>query len=154
MTASEFVDVYDTTSGRPNRVPRHWIGDPVLGRNIVLTAEQRELDGARAAAEQLAADEAAEAAAAAAEMAETTVPADSVAVETPVESERPDEEWTAKRIEAFADGADIDLTGAKGSKADMVTRINEVLDAPVELTNQDPDGNQPADETPTGDEEN
>jgi hypothetical protein len=152
MAPSEFVDVYDTTTGFVNRVPRIWVGDPVLGRNIALTAAQRELDGALAAAEQAEADAAAEAAA---EMAETTIPDESAAVETPVESERPDEEWTAKRIEAFADGADIDLSGAKGSKADMVARINEVLDAPVELATTDPDGNPLSDETPAaGDEEN
>lgn len=152
MAASEFVDVIDTTTGRPNRVPRIWLDDPVLGRNIALTVEQRELDGALAAAEQAEADAAAEAAA---EMAESTVPDESVAVETPVESERPDEDWTAKQIEAFADGAGVDLTGAKGSKADMVARINEVLDAPVELATTDPDGNPLSDETPAaGDEEN
>lgn len=152
MTASEFVDVYSTLTGAVTRVPRIWIGDPVLGRTIALTAEQRELDGARAAAEQEAA-EAAEAAAV--EMAEVTVPDETVAVDVPVETQRPDEEWTAKQIEAFADGAGIDLTGSKGSKADMVARITEVLDAPVELTPQDPDGTESSDETPaTGDEEN
>lgn len=152
MTASEFVDVYSTTTGARIRVPRHWVGDPVLGRSLALTSEQRELDGALAAAEVADAEAAA---LAAAEMAEVTVPDESVAVEVPVESERPDEEWTADRIKAFADGADIDLTGAKASKADMVARITEVLDAPVELTPTDPDGNPLSDETPAaGDEEN
>ncbi len=152
MTTNEFVDVYSLTTGMTTRVPRIWIGDPVLGRGIALTAEQRELDGARAAAEQADAEEAE---AAAAEMAEVTVADQSVAVDVPVESERPTEEWTAKRIEAFADGANVDLAGAKGSKADMVARITEVLDAPVELTTQDTDGTESSDETPaTGDEEN
>lgn len=153
MTGDEFTEVYDTRTGFTSRVPKHWVGDPVLGRFIQVTAEQRELDGARAAQEQADAEEAE--AAAAAEMAETTVPDDSVAVEVPVVAERPDEEWTAERIKAYADGADIDLTGAKGSKAEMVARITEVLDAPVELTDPNPDGTESSDETPaTGDEEN
>lgn len=147
----EFTEVYDTRTGIKSRVPRHWVGDPVLGRFIRVTAEQREIDGARAAQEQADAD----AAAAAAEMAEVTVPDESAAVEVPVVAERPDETWTGDRIKAYADGAGIDLTGAKGSKAEMVARITEVLDAPVELTPMDPDGTGPSDETPaTGDEEN
>jgi hypothetical protein len=150
----DFTEVYDTRTGATTRVPRHWVGDPVLGRHIAVTADQRALDGARAAQEQADADAAAEASAAA-DMAETTVPDESVAVEVPVEVERPTEEWKAERIQSFADGADIDLTGAKGSKADMVARINEVLDAPVELATTDPDGNPLTDETPAaGDEEN
>lgn len=157
---NDFADVYDTRTGAPTRVPRHWIGDPVLGRFIQPTAEQRALDGARAAQEQADADAAAEAAAEAAEMAETTVPDESVAVEVPVDIERPTEDWKADRIQSFADGADIDLTGAKASKADMVARINEVLDAPIELVDDDTTptstgGTEPSDETPpTGDEEN
>lgn len=146
----EFAEVYDTRTGIKSRVPRHWVGDPVLGRFIAVTAEQRELDGAHAAQELVDAEEAA-----AAEMAEPTVPDESVAVQVPVVAERPDESWSAERIKTYADGAGIDLTGAKGSKAEMVARITEVLDAPVELNPQDPDGAEPADETPvTGDEEN
>jgi hypothetical protein len=147
----DFTEVYDIRTGIKTRVPRDWVGHPVLGRHIAVTAGQRELDGARAAQEQADAEEAA----AAAEMAEPTVPDDSVAVAVPVVAERPDESWTADRIKAYADGAGIDLTGAKGSKAEMVARITEVLDAPVELADPNPDGTEPTDETPAaGDEEN
>jgi hypothetical protein len=41
----DFVDVYAVATGRKQRVPRHFLADPVLGRGIRLTPSQRELDG-------------------------------------------------------------------------------------------------------------
>lgn len=41
----EFVDAYSVITGIKQRVPRHWITDPVLGRDLRLTPSQRELDG-------------------------------------------------------------------------------------------------------------
>lgn len=42
---TQFADVYDVTSGLKQRVPRAWLDDPILGRNIRKTPSQRELDG-------------------------------------------------------------------------------------------------------------
>lgn len=42
---SDFVDAYSITTGAKQRIPRHWIGDPVLGRDFRKTPSQRELDG-------------------------------------------------------------------------------------------------------------
>lgn len=35
--ASRFVDVYDKTTGRKHAVPEHFVGHPVLGKNIAKT---------------------------------------------------------------------------------------------------------------------
>lgn len=32
-----FVSAYSKTTGKKQRVPEHWIGHPVLGRNLALT---------------------------------------------------------------------------------------------------------------------
>ena len=40
-----FVDVYDVDTRIVQRVPRHWLDDALLGRNIRKTPRQRELDG-------------------------------------------------------------------------------------------------------------
>lgn len=40
-----FVEVVDTNTGITQRVPREWLGDPVLGRFIAKTPNQRALDG-------------------------------------------------------------------------------------------------------------
>jgi hypothetical protein len=42
---SLFVDVYSTVNGLKQRVPREWLADPILGRDIRKTPSQRELDG-------------------------------------------------------------------------------------------------------------
>jgi hypothetical protein len=42
---NDFVDVYVVATRRKQRVPRHFLDDPVLGRGIRLTPSQRELDG-------------------------------------------------------------------------------------------------------------
>lgn len=42
---SEFVDAYAISTGRKQRIPRHWLDDPVLGRDFRKTPSQRELDG-------------------------------------------------------------------------------------------------------------
>lgn len=42
---SEFVDVIDSRTSITQRVPRAWLGDPVLGRFITKTPAQRALDG-------------------------------------------------------------------------------------------------------------
>lgn len=42
---SLFVDVYSTVNGLKQRVPREWLDDPILGRDIRKTPSQRELDG-------------------------------------------------------------------------------------------------------------
>lgn len=136
-----FTEVYDTRTGVKHRVPRDWVGHPVLGRFIKVTPQQREADGVAEAARV----EAEEAAAAAAE--DETAVVDEEPTET-VPVERPEESWTGERIKAYAHGADIDLSGAKASKAEMVARINEVLDAPVEV--HDPD--QPSGDDVASDE--
>lgn len=40
-----FAEAYSLSTGRRQQVPRHWIGDPVLGLDFALTPAQRELDG-------------------------------------------------------------------------------------------------------------
>jgi hypothetical protein len=40
-----FVDAYSVTTGVKQRIPRHWLDDPVLGRDFRKTPSQRELDG-------------------------------------------------------------------------------------------------------------
>lgn len=39
------VEVFSSSSGRRQRVPAHWVGDPVLGKDFVPTPAQRQLDG-------------------------------------------------------------------------------------------------------------
>ena len=41
----DFIDVYAVTTGAKQRVPRDWIGHPVLGAGIRKTPAQRALDG-------------------------------------------------------------------------------------------------------------
>lgn len=41
----DFVEVYAIATGRKQRVPRHFVDDPVLGVGIRRTPSQRELDG-------------------------------------------------------------------------------------------------------------
>lgn len=41
----DFVDAYAVATGRKQRVPRHFIGHPVLGAGLRLTPLQRERDG-------------------------------------------------------------------------------------------------------------
>jgi hypothetical protein len=41
---SEFVDAYDTRTGRIGRVPRDFIGDPIVGKFLKLTPLQKALD--------------------------------------------------------------------------------------------------------------
>lgn len=45
MTDDLFVDAYAISTGRIQRIPRHWLDDPVLGRDFAKTPSQRELDG-------------------------------------------------------------------------------------------------------------
>ncbi|WP_248582601.1 hypothetical protein [Nocardioides sp. InS609-2] len=40
-----FVEVYDTITGLKQRVPAHFVDDPILGRNIQKTPSQRALEG-------------------------------------------------------------------------------------------------------------
>jgi hypothetical protein len=40
-----FVDAYSVTTGLKQRIPRHWLDDPVLGRDFRKTPSQREVDG-------------------------------------------------------------------------------------------------------------
>lgn len=42
---SGFAEAYSLSTGRRQTIPRHWIGDPVLGLDFALTPGQRELDG-------------------------------------------------------------------------------------------------------------
>lgn len=85
---SLFVDAYSLTTRAKQRIPRHWLEDPVLGRDFAKTPSQRELDG-----------------------------------ELPP---RPPGDAKAKEIEAFAEAAAIDLTGAK-SNADKLVVIEDAL---------------------------
>lgn len=42
-----FVDAFSTTTGRPHRVPEHFIDDPILGRDLTLTPpDNAQLDEA------------------------------------------------------------------------------------------------------------
>lgn len=41
----DFVDAYSLTTQRKQRIPRHWLDDPVLGRDFRKTPSQRILDG-------------------------------------------------------------------------------------------------------------
>lgn len=46
VTGNEaFAEVYSTITGRKQSVPRAWLDDPMLGRNLRKTPSQRELDG-------------------------------------------------------------------------------------------------------------
>jgi hypothetical protein len=83
-----FVDVYSTVNGLKQRVPREWLDDAILGRDIRKTPSQRELDG-----------------------------------ELP---DRPAGDATAKVIGAFAEAADLDLSGAK-TNADKLVAIEEAF---------------------------
>lgn len=48
---------------------------------------------------------------------------------TPYPDGDPSESWKGDQLQAYADAKSIDLTGHKGSKADMVTAINAGLAA-------------------------
>lgn len=81
---SDFVEAYAISTGRKQRIPRHWLDDPVLGRDFAKTPSQRELDG-----------------------------------DLPP---RPPGDASTKEIEAFAEAADIDVTGVK-KNADKLVAI-------------------------------
>lgn len=51
----------------------------------------------------------------------------------------PSADWTSAQLQAYADAHDVDLTGSKASKADMVAAIATALTS---------DGTEPSDETP------
>lgn len=59
------------------------------------------------------------------------------AEEDGADSGRPTEDWVKSDIEAYAEKAGIDLTGHKGSKADMVAHIHQTLDAPPAPEDED-----------------
>lgn len=110
-----FTSVYSKTTGKKQRVPKHFVGHPVLGRNITVTPQVRD--------------------------------------SAPYPDGDPTTEWKADQLQAYADAQSIDLTGAKGSKADMVAAINTALAAANEVTptfdtTPNADGNPPSDETP------
>lgn len=42
---TRFVDVYNPETGIKQSVPEHFLGDPVLGRNLRKTPQQQALDG-------------------------------------------------------------------------------------------------------------
>lgn len=42
---SRFVDVYNPDTGIKQSVPEHFLDDPILGRNLRKTPQQRALDG-------------------------------------------------------------------------------------------------------------
>ena len=39
------VNAFNATTGEPQRVPKHWIGHPVLGVNLTLKAPKIKDDG-------------------------------------------------------------------------------------------------------------
>ena len=86
--SDEFTQVYDTRTGTKQRVPTHWLGDPVLGRFIKKTPSQRALDGELGPA--------------------------------------PTDESTVKEIRAFAEDADIDVTGL-AVKAELLDAVRAVV---------------------------
>lgn len=45
MDQNEFTEAYSLTTGVKQRIPAHWLEDPVLGRDFRKTPTQRELDG-------------------------------------------------------------------------------------------------------------
>lgn len=45
MSIDGFVEVYDTRTGIKQRVPSHFLDDPILGAHIAKTPTQRALDG-------------------------------------------------------------------------------------------------------------
>lgn len=91
---TQFVDVYSTVNGTKQRVPRIWLDDPILGRDIRRTPSQRELDG-----------------------------------DLPP---RPAGDAKAKEIDAFAEAADLDLSGIKSNADKLVAIENAFGPAPVQ----------------------
>lgn len=92
---SEFADAYAISTGRKQRIPRHWLDDPVLGRDFRKTPSQRELDG-----------------------------------DLP---QRPPGDASTKEIEAFAEAAGLDLSGAK-KNADKLVAIEAAFGPGEEQT--------------------
>lgn len=133
-----FVDVYDVNTGIKQRVPAHFLDDPVLGRNIKKTPSQRALDGELGQA--------------------------------------PTADSTVAEIRAFAEDAEIDVTGLRKHDellaavqavvgtdplpepvpaGDVAVMLEGDIDAPAGTPPTSTDGTESSDETPAaGDEEN
>lgn len=141
-----FVSAYAKSTGLKQRIPRHWLGHPVLGRDFELTPSakaasagdhsppERQFFLARGG-DVFAADD----------MAAGPVAA-------------PDESWTRALLDAYA----RDVWGLRPSdmrtKADVVTAIATAAAEHTALMNDpntpDPDDTPSSDETPaTGDNE-
>ena len=43
---SEFVNAYAKSTGKKQRIPKHWLGHPVLGRDFQLTPSARAAEEA------------------------------------------------------------------------------------------------------------
>lgn len=114
-----FVEAYSTVTGRKQRVPEHFIGHPVLGRNLSLTPS------AKAAASPVNSVEFGQ--------ADRAVTGDQTSDQTSDQVDEvelpegdPTEEWTVAQLEQYATGHDIDLTGAT-RKADVLAAITTHL---------------------------
>lgn len=104
-----FVDAYSTTTGRKQRVPRHFIGHPVLGAGLALTPSARGRD----------------------EEAEPDV-----LVEVPAGD--PTDDWTRAQLDAYA-ATLLDLdTAPMRNKADVLAAIQDAT-APADPTELDTD---------------
>jgi hypothetical protein len=85
----DFIEVYAVATGRKQRVPRHFLDDPMLGAGIRKTPSQRELDGEL--------------------------------------GPRPTEETLVKDIDAWAEDADVDLSGLS-TKTEKLTAVEAVFE--------------------------
>lgn len=107
-----FVTAYSKTTGKPRRVPKHYLDHPVLGANL------------------------------------TTDPI--VVDDAPYPAGDPTDDWKGQQLEAYADAHQVDLTGSKGSKAQMVAAINTefAARAAAGVTTSSTDGTASSGETP------
>lgn len=111
-----FVEAYSTRTGSKQVVPKHYIGHPVLGRNLRLTPSAEAHLGAEEAAEL-----------------------------EQRQGEVPTESWTHKQLDQYATDRGIDLVAAgaaDGTRAEKVAVLlgqpTDAADTPVGDTPNDP----------------
>lgn len=117
-----FVDVYAKSTGQKQRIPKHWLDHPVLGRDFVLTPSARAVPQAQEAADP---------------------GADLGAAPGDVE---PKISWTREQLDAHAAGLGIETTGLR-AKADVLAAI----ESPSTPTGDDPTVVDPSLGDDTGD---
>lgn len=113
-----FVDAYSTATGKKQRIPKHWLNDPVQKSRFSLAPQARD-------------------------------------AASPYPDGDPVETWKTGQLQAYADERGIDLTGRKGSKAEMVAGINAALTEAnqppppgFDATTSSTGGTEPSAETP------